>query len=69
MKITKIVQGAYQYLLSCLHFSLTSIKPGIDSQLLFLCTLIENHRSICSDRIDDGINILKENFSSDTLMR
>lgn len=38
MKITKIVQGAYQYLLLCLHFNLTSIKPGIDSQLLFLCT-------------------------------
>ena len=67
MKITKIVQGAYQYMLLCLHFNLTSIKPGIDSQLLFLW--IENHRTICSDRIDDGINILKENFSSDTLMR
>ena len=64
MKITKIVQGAYQYLLLCLHFNLTSIKPGIDSQLL-----IQNHRTICSDRTNDGINILKENFSSDTSMR
>ena len=69
MKITKIVQGAYQYLLLCLHLNLTSIKSGIYSQLSLLCTLIENNRPICSDRIDDGINILKENFSSDTLMR
>ena len=42
MKITKIVQGAYQYLLLCLHFNLTSIKPGIDSKLLFLCTFHEH---------------------------
>ena len=45
MKITKIVQGAYQYLLLCLHFNLTSIKPGIDSQLLFLSTFILIYRN------------------------
>ena len=35
MKKTKIVQGAYQYFLLCLHFNLSNIKPVIDSKSLF----------------------------------